>query len=165
MRNLCTDVNVSLGLWEGPNWCVKTCRSSHRLSSSDKQRSHLNWFLMYTMSCRFSRVCIFSSGCCSAHSSQHPSSSLLLRHPSIFSLKTTKRGVSFAWNKTQTNITFFLASHQRRSGSSLKRVQPHMPHSELLPVSVSALLPSLVAFSKPNSMHSRPLMTSGTNIS
>ena len=40
-RNLCTE--VSLGLWEGPDRCVKTCRSSHRLRPSDKHCSHLNW--------------------------------------------------------------------------------------------------------------------------
>ena len=41
-RHLCTD--VSLGLWEGPDRCVKTCRSSHRLGPSDQDCSHLNWF-------------------------------------------------------------------------------------------------------------------------
>ena len=91
---------------------------------------------MYTMSCRSSQVCIYplsSSGCCSARSSQHLSSSRSPQHPSIFSLQTTKRGVYFAWNKTQTNITFFLAS-------LLREVPPHMPYSVLLRASVSVFL-------------------------
>ena len=132
---------------------MKTCRSSHRLRPSDKHYSHLHWF-----QCTQCRVGLLR---CVSTPYQVPgvvqlvllSVCLLLVRLSIHPFFHSRRR-SAEYIKTQTNITFFLAS-------SLREAPPHMPYSVLLRASMSVFLLSLVAFSKPSSMHSGPSMTSG----